>query len=203
VLDLLTRYGASATFFLSGTRAAAHPELVAAIVARGHAVYGHGWEHVHLDRGPRERLGADLTRVENLLARFRPTPTPYLVRLPYNAGFRTPWVHRQIRAWRADAQLVHWAVSLEDVLIPAECTSVAELDQLAATRVARAVGDPRLRGAIVLLHEQPFDIAGPLNPLVAPCLVGHLLSALSSCGIGTTPISPRKSRGVVSRCVLV
>ncbi len=45
VLDLLDAAGARATFFCIGRRAAAHPALVRAIVARGHAVENHSEHH--------------------------------------------------------------------------------------------------------------------------------------------------------------
>jgi peptidoglycan/xylan/chitin deacetylase (PgdA/CDA1 family) len=41
LLDVLDRHGATATFFLIGERARSHPELVAAIAARGHELGNH------------------------------------------------------------------------------------------------------------------------------------------------------------------
>lgn len=45
VLRILAAHGAKASFFCIGERAAAHPELVQAIVAAGHAVENHGQRH--------------------------------------------------------------------------------------------------------------------------------------------------------------
>lgn len=45
VLDLLDQYEARATFFCIGDHARAHPRLVEAIVARGHAVENHSQRH--------------------------------------------------------------------------------------------------------------------------------------------------------------
>lgn len=41
LLDVLARHGAQATFFLMGSRARAHPDLVARIVAAGHEIANH------------------------------------------------------------------------------------------------------------------------------------------------------------------
>lgn len=45
VLDILERYGARATFFCIGERAAAHPDICRAIVAAGHRIENHGQRH--------------------------------------------------------------------------------------------------------------------------------------------------------------
>src|SRR5690606_34602605 len=45
LLDLLDAHGARATFFLVGERAAARPELVRAIAARGHGIGNHSRTH--------------------------------------------------------------------------------------------------------------------------------------------------------------
>lgn len=47
VLDLLAAHGATATFFVVGKRAAAHPELVRRIAAEGHALGSHTFRHSH------------------------------------------------------------------------------------------------------------------------------------------------------------
>ena len=45
VLDILAARGVKATFFLVGSRAQTHPEVVRRIVAEGHAVGSHGYAH--------------------------------------------------------------------------------------------------------------------------------------------------------------
>jgi peptidoglycan/xylan/chitin deacetylase (PgdA/CDA1 family) len=47
LLDLLAARGARATFFLVGSRAAAHPELVQRVVENGHEIGCHTQEHRH------------------------------------------------------------------------------------------------------------------------------------------------------------
>lgn len=46
VLDTLDRYGVKATFFCVGENAHRHPELVAEILARGHALGNHTYNHL-------------------------------------------------------------------------------------------------------------------------------------------------------------
>src|SRR4029077_11602745 len=45
VLAILRDYGATATFFCIGERAAAHPDLCRQLVAAGHAIENHGQRH--------------------------------------------------------------------------------------------------------------------------------------------------------------
>lgn len=70
ILDVLERHGARATFFLIGSRAERHPELVREIVARGHEIANHMWEDVPsrgLDSAALERR---LVRTHRALSRF-------------------------------------------------------------------------------------------------------------------------------------
>ena len=79
MLDLLDQHGARATFFLVGQRARKHPELVAAIRARGHGVANHSETHARewfWGFGPR-RIGREIDRCREALGndddgRFRP-----------------------------------------------------------------------------------------------------------------------------------
>jgi peptidoglycan/xylan/chitin deacetylase (PgdA/CDA1 family) len=45
VLDILARYGVRATFFQLGREAERHPDLVRRVVAEGHVVANHTWDH--------------------------------------------------------------------------------------------------------------------------------------------------------------
>ncbi|MGH7541607.1 MAG: polysaccharide deacetylase family protein [Gemmatimonadota bacterium] len=70
ILDVLERHGARATFFLIGSRAERHPELVRAIVARGQEIANHMWLDVPsrgLDSAVFERR---LLRTHGVLSRF-------------------------------------------------------------------------------------------------------------------------------------
>ncbi|CAN5548979.1 hypothetical protein BH20ACT23_BH20ACT23_22570 [soil metagenome] len=48
ILDVLDRFGATATFMVMGHNAVTHPELLRDIVDAGHEVGGHGWRHLNL-----------------------------------------------------------------------------------------------------------------------------------------------------------
>ncbi len=76
ILAALERHGARATFFFLGWIAERHPGLVGRVLAAGHEVASHGYEHTYLqDLGGPAGLERDLERTERaLLAAGAPQP---------------------------------------------------------------------------------------------------------------------------------
>lgn len=62
ILALLAEHGTRATFFVLGSVAERHPELVREIVAGGHEVASHGFAHQPIYRQTPEEFRADLER---------------------------------------------------------------------------------------------------------------------------------------------
>jgi cellulose synthase/poly-beta-1,6-N-acetylglucosamine synthase-like glycosyltransferase/peptidoglycan/xylan/chitin deacetylase (PgdA/CDA1 family) len=85
LLDLLKQHRAKATFFLTGTRAAAHPDLVRRIKDEGHEIGSHTYTDANLAglSGPRVRLELALT--QNVLAGTAGIGT-HLLSLPHTEG---------------------------------------------------------------------------------------------------------------------
>ena len=192
LLKVLRDFDAKATFFLTGMRVAAAPELVGQIYAEGHAVYAHGWEHVRYDRETPERLLKDLERTEAELCRVRPTPRPYLVRLPYAAGLAETWVHEALRRWDPQAQFAHWADSFLDWTLADGCETEDDLSAACERAMRQTLRRTTPGGAVFLLHEDPFDVTAPLSPLVAPILTRMLLQEIRSTGLRTEVMSTAK-----------
>jgi peptidoglycan/xylan/chitin deacetylase (PgdA/CDA1 family) len=138
VLDLLDEAGVKATFFVIGRKVKLYPELVRDIVARGHAVGVHGYDHDRLFslRTP-ESIRLDLARaIEVITAASGEAPT--LFRPPI--GHTSPRIAGALEAF--DFTVVGWSVRGLDGL------SGARADRVAARIV------PHLKdGAIVLLHD--------------------------------------------------
>ena len=194
ILRELARAGARATFFLSGVRVAAHPDLAAAIVAAGHAVYGHGWEHVDLEQAGPEAALAAARRAEAVLSALRPTPDPYLMRFPYNAGHRRGWMHRAMTPFHPDIRFASWSFSTRDWLLAEEC---ADLDAVAAKCAAKADEIGRLDdlpGSVVLLHENPFGAAGALSASVARIFVPMVIERIQARGLAMDAMRAEPAR---------
>jgi peptidoglycan-N-acetylglucosamine deacetylase len=81
VLDFLDARGVRGTFFVVGETAAAHPDLVREVAARGHEVGLHGWRHQPLTELDPDTFRADAARGKELLEELTGTPV---------VGFRAP-----------------------------------------------------------------------------------------------------------------
>ncbi len=205
LLDLLEHHRATASFFLSGCRVAAHPGLAAEIHARGHAIYAHGWDHIRLDQAGPERLRADMARCEALLAEIRPTPKPYLIRLPYNGGWRNRMVHRTLAEWQPGCRIVHWSAPTEDHLIAPRCVTPADVEHECTAQADRLLADPALPGSIVLMHDQPINErpGAEFKPAVTVTLMRQLLEGFERTGLHTVPITGPDHQPFWSRFAMV
>jgi peptidoglycan/xylan/chitin deacetylase (PgdA/CDA1 family) len=81
ILAVLERHGAAATFFVEGRAVRLHPELVEAIVERGHEVALHCFDHVRHSKMAPGAIHADTEA--GLVALDRHGISP--------AAWRTPW----------------------------------------------------------------------------------------------------------------
>lgn len=75
LLERLAAHHAPATFFVTGRRAAAHPELIQAILAAGHTIGNHSYNHDTLAafKGP-QRILSEIAETQRLLTRLGVTP---------------------------------------------------------------------------------------------------------------------------------
>lgn len=138
VLDILDEHDAKATFFVIGRKVEEHPDVVRAIVARGHEVGVHGFAHDRLFslRGP-GRVRDDLVRAIAALQKVT-EKRPTLFRPPI--GHTNPTIARV--AEQLDLTVVGW--------------SVAGYDGIARAKAARVAAHVKARiedGDIVLLHD--------------------------------------------------
>ncbi|MGH2890932.1 MAG: polysaccharide deacetylase family protein [Solirubrobacteraceae bacterium] len=135
LLDALERAGARATFFPIAPRAAAHPELVARILAEGHTVGLHCHEHVRHSERDADWIRADTERALGELRGVAVTP----------ALWRTPWGDRSgctaSVAAEHSLRLVDWTVDTHDWRGDS------------ADDMVRACGSDLAPGVIVLAHD--------------------------------------------------
>ncbi len=78
LLDLLETQGLKATFFVTGERVVRHPELVRAILEKGHAIGNHSYSHdVLLMLRSMKRLSGEVQKTQEQLRRFGIVPLAF------------------------------------------------------------------------------------------------------------------------------
>ncbi len=137
LLDVLGRYGARATFFVLGKLVHAYPELIERIVAEGHTVANHTWNHESLADVSREEFDDTVGRTQAALGEHATA----CLRPPYNA-FGT-----YTQEWAADhgLRVATWNVDPQDWRPkPAE-------------ELADHIVEHARPGAVVVLHDGGGD----------------------------------------------
>ena len=192
---------AGATFFLCGVRVERHPELIGALIAAGHNVYAHGWDHHLYKAAEADAAVAAMARTEALLAKHRPTPPIYLLRLPYNAGLRSTAIHQAMRRFHPNIQFAWWSHAIADYQIASKLQSEAEIRQACAETTGRLMQCRDLEGGILLLHDAAITEPQESAILATRLLLPGVLAALKQRGIKGVSLQPRKGTPASARYI--
>lgn len=94
LLHLLKSYNYKATFFVIGQNAEKHPDLIADIIAGGHTIGNHSWQHDNLLMlRSKKRLGKDIRKTQEVIETCGARPLVF--RPP--AGITNPRLHSVLR----------------------------------------------------------------------------------------------------------
>ena len=93
ILQLFDQYHVKSTFFTLGWVAERLPEMVRRIVAEGHELASHGWEHTRVSAQQPETFRQDITRTRTLLEDIAGVPVAGYRAASYSIGTNTPWAH--------------------------------------------------------------------------------------------------------------
>lgn len=136
LLEVLAAHAALATFFMVGARALADPDLARAVVAAGHEVGNHSFDHEHPAALEPNDLERDFARASDALESTTGV-RPVLIRPPF--GKRARELCAIARS--TNERVVLWAVDSGDTA------------GLAADEVAQEVLKRTRSGDIVLMHD--------------------------------------------------
>ncbi|HEX5340842.1 MAG TPA: polysaccharide deacetylase family protein [Gammaproteobacteria bacterium] len=166
VLDALAETGAHATFFVIGKSLAAQPELAKRMLAEGHVLGNHSWQH---SRWQNFRFPAwhvrEIQRGEQAIAAATGSAGPVLYRPP--VGLKSGELARA--ACRLGLTLVAWSLHSHDTRLPGP------------ERIAQRVLGKIRGGDIVLLHDG-HDLPGRQRPFCAQA-VRLILQGLREKGL--------------------
>ena len=140
ILDLLARYGAHAVFFVIGSRVEQAPDVVERIIADGHRLGNHTWDHVPLAGLTRSAFDDQIVRTQELL-RWGSAQPPTAMRPPYGS------MDRRTRQWADEVgvDVVLWDIDPMD------------WDRPGTDHIVRAIVDEASTGDVVLLHDGGGD----------------------------------------------
>ena len=132
MLDLLEKYGARATFFVTGLNAALHPDVIARMAAARHGIGNHTWQHERLTELSRENFNSTVGRTQEQIG----VHATRCLRPPYGA------TDANTGAWAGSLglQQMMWTFDSGDFTGPGVDTLVSRLSRVS-------------HGSVVLLHE--------------------------------------------------
>ncbi|MDM4721045.1 polysaccharide deacetylase family protein [Micromonospora sp. WMMA1363] len=150
ILQILREFDVTATFCVVGENALNYPELIRAIVADGHTLCNHTWDHdITLGARSPDWIRADLIRTSEAIRAAVPDATIAYYRQPGGA-----WTYSVVSvAEDLDMIPLHWTVDPADWQTPG------------ADRISSMVINNVEPGAVVLLHDAGGDRQGTVDAL--------------------------------------
>jgi polysaccharide deacetylase family protein (PEP-CTERM system associated) len=91
ILQQFDRAGVKATFFTLGWVAERYPAMVRRIVAQGHELASHGWEHIRVFTQDADAFRADIRKTKLLLEDIGGVAVTGYRAATFSIGARTPW----------------------------------------------------------------------------------------------------------------
>ncbi len=142
VLDLLAQYHVKATFCIIGRQVAAHPDVIRRIVADGHTLCNHTWDHdLNLANGSEDHIRSEMQQTSDAIHAVVPDAKISYFRAP-GGGFSTQV--DQIAAGMGMRSL-DWNVDPQDWSMPGVQAIISNV----MTHTAE--------GSIVLMHDGGGD----------------------------------------------
>ncbi|MEC0239586.1 polysaccharide deacetylase family protein [Paenibacillus dokdonensis] len=151
ILKILSQNGVKATFFVVGSRAKKHPDLVARIIREGHVIGNHSYNHPQFHKLTMTEYMDQIIRTENILYGITGYK-PKLIRPPYG-----DITENQLRwAKREGYKIVNWNVDSLD------------WKGISKEAVKRNVMTTAGQGSIILQHAgggSSSDLSGTIGAL--------------------------------------
>jgi peptidoglycan-N-acetylglucosamine deacetylase len=139
VLALLQQYGIKATFCMIGSQVAGNKSLVREVVAAGHTIVNHTWDHADQSKLTLAKVRSEISRANDALAAVNVHPS--IFRAPYGAW--SPTVFQACAA--ANLRPLDWSVDPRDWSRPGVNTIVSRIKAQTKT------------GSIILEHDGGGD----------------------------------------------
>lgn len=162
VLDALKASQVKATFFVLGSQASTHPDIIRRIVREGHVIGNHSYSHANLPKLSVDKFQNQIMNTENVLQGLIGY-APKLIRPPYGA------INEEQVRWVADHHylIVNWNVDSLD------------WKSLNSEQVLSNIMQQTKPGSIILQHSggaESQDLSGTVQA------IGPLITKLKAAG---------------------
>lgn len=152
ILDTLKGKGTPATFFLVGKMVERHPDLARRMIAEGHEIGNHTYEHLRLDGMPEARIEKELSACEAAIERATGRQAVLM---------RPPGMRESAEVIQANRSLglllVRWTIGAKDYVgdVPKRmlAPNLRSLPPTTPEMVVERVERQLKNGAIILLHD--------------------------------------------------
>lgn len=158
LLDQLAEHRIPATFFLVGSEAERHPNLVRRIVRDGHQLGNHTWHHYPPSKVSPQALADEVQRTQELLQSISGV-APSLFRPPL--GKLT--LGKLARIWRLGLGVVLWSFDPKDYQVESSAELISRLNR----QTLRA-------GEVLLMHDNRPHAVGAISELAELALAQRL-----------------------------
>lgn len=157
LLDVLARHGARATFFVTGSRARDHPDIVRAVASAGHELAVHGERHLDYANLSAEEIRVDLEVGRQSILAAAPSASILLMRPPHGR-----WNTRVVAAAEAvGLKPCLWTCSTNDWLHEAVNASIDKISSKVLFHLKRLSRPDAFRynpdaietGLVILAHD--------------------------------------------------
>lgn len=155
ILNILQQYKVPATFFVMGSHAIAHPNLIKRMVSEGHTLGNHTFNHPDLRLWDKWRVRLELNATQRAIESITGRST-LLFRPPYDAD-RNPHTLLELKSLMAAQELGY-------------ISAMASIDPLdwerpSAEEMVNRIKQQRLNGKVILLHDGGNDRSNTVQAL--------------------------------------
>ena len=174
IVRVLRRERVTATFFMVGSLAAQHPDLVHAVIDAGHVVANHSFTHPidpSFSALADHRIEGEIAQTATTLREEGATPTLFR---PPGGSYDDSVV---LQAWRQEERVVLWSVD------PRDWDASRTSKQIVKAVLARV-----RPGSIVLLHDGGGDAPHTIAALP------EIIRGIRKMGLDLVPLAPYRRR---------
>ncbi len=166
VMQILGKYNIKATFFVCGKESEENPEIIKELVANGHEVGNHSWNHINMIFKSPKRIKKEIEQTDNLLRELGVKGEIY---------FRTPFMRffiiTPIIAAKLKKKIILWNIPTKDYKAKG------------VDGISKRIFNKCKNGGIIVMHDGRADRSLSVKALeeIVPQLLekGHEFSSLS------------------------